>query len=107
MLAYVDEFGNLSSTPPDPSKKEKVKAEDIQISVAKKEDKPEVETVRTGIVSFFNDSKGFGFIKDTQTGESFFVHVNGLDCELKENNKVSFEVENGQRGPIAVRVKLI
>ncbi len=107
MIAYVDEFGNFSSTPPDPSKKEKVKAEDIRISVARKENEPKVETVRRGIVSFFNESKGFGFIKDSQTGESFFVHVNNLDVEIKENNKVSFELEKGPKGPMAVRVKHI
>lgn len=107
MIAYVDEFGNFSSSPPDPSKKEKVKAEDVQISVAKKEDQAKVETVRRGIVSFFNESKGFGFIKDSQTGESFFVHINNLDVEIKENYKVSFELEKGHKGPTAVRVKII
>src|SRR5688572_4438238 len=79
MMAYVDENGNISSTPPDPTKKKKViNQEDIQIGVPKQEDLAPVDTVRKGTVTFFNDSKGYGFIKDHETQESIFVHVNGL-----------------------------
>jgi cold shock CspA family protein len=63
--------------------------------------------IRKGIVTFFNDSKGYGFIKDMETQESVFVHVNGLVESIKENNKVTFEVEMGQKGPNAVNVKLV
>ncbi|MFC2119412.1 cold-shock protein, partial [Bacteroidota bacterium] len=62
--------------------------------------------VRKGNVSFFNDSKGFGFIKDLETQESVFVHVNNTLEEIKENNIVSFEIEMGPKGPTAVKVKL-
>jgi cold shock CspA family protein len=106
MLAYVDENGNISSTPPDPTKKRQIKEEDIQIGVPK-QDTTKYEVVRTGIVTFFNDSKGYGFIKDQETQESVFVHVNGLIEPIKENNKVSFEVEMGHKGPNAVKVKLV
>jgi cold shock CspA family protein len=106
MLAYVDENGNISSTPPDPTKKRQIKEEDIQIGVPK-QDNTKYEVVRTGIVTFFNDSKGYGFIKDQETQESVFVHVNGLIEPIKENNKVSFEVEMGHKGPNAVKVKLV
>jgi|SRR6476661_488318 len=106
MLAYVDEDGNITSTPPDPSKKRVIKDEDIRISVAKQEDREEDDPIRTGTVSFFNDSKGYGFIKDSQTQESIFVHVNGLaGGPIREGDKVQFEVEMGQKGPTAVRVK--
>ncbi|MBJ6144155.1 cold shock domain-containing protein [Hymenobacter sp. BT559] len=63
--------------------------------------------MRTGTVSFFNDSKGYGFIKDQASQESIFVHANALGgLTLKEGNKVTFEVEPGMKGPTAVRVKL-
>ena len=105
MLAYVDENGNLSSTPPDPTKKTKVREEDMIIGVAKHVH-VEAKTIRSGIVTFFNESKGYGFIKDLDTQESVFVHINGLRDKIKENNKVTFEVEMGQKGPNAIDVKL-
>ena len=104
MMAYIDEYGNITSTPPDPSRKLKVNAEDIQIGVAKQEDVPH-DTVRNGVVSFFNESKGYGFIKDLQTQESIFVHINALTEPLKENNMVTFETEQGQKGLSAIKVK--
>jgi cold shock CspA family protein len=106
MIAYVDENGMITSTPPDPSKKIVVELEDIAISVPKDSELEPVETTRTGIVTFFNDSKGFGFIKDLKTQESIFVHINGLIDTIKENNRVTFEVEKGTKGPVAVKVKL-
>lgn len=106
MLAYIDENGNISSTPPDPSKRHTINAEDIEIGVPKYVPTEE-DVVRTGIVTFFNDAKGFGFIKDLVSQESVFVHVNQLSEPLKENNKVSFEVEMGPKGANAIRVKKI
>jgi len=97
MMAYIDEYGNITSTPPDPSRKLKVKSEDIQIAIPKQEDIVH-EIVRTGIVGFFNEAKGYGFIKDMQTQESIFVHVNALTEPIKENNKVTFEIEPGAKG---------
>jgi len=105
MMAYIDEYGNITSTPPDPSRKLKVNSEDIQLGVPKQENIVE-EIVRSGIVTFFNDAKGYGFIKDLRTQESIFVHANNLSEPIKENNKVTFEVEPGQKGPTAVRVKI-
>lgn len=104
MLAYVDENGNFSSTPPDPKQKKVILQEDIRIGVPKQEDL-EVDVVRNGIVSFFNDSKGYGFIKDMETQESIFVHLNGLVDPIKDNNKVTFEIEMTPKGPSAVNVK--
>jgi cold shock CspA family protein len=104
MIAYVDENGNLTSTPPTGIRKQ-TKAEDIQIGIPKRVD-VEMDVVRKGIVTFFNDSKGYGFIKDQETQESIFVHINGLIDPIKDNNKVTFEVEMGHKGPNAVKVKL-
>lgn len=104
MMAYVDENGNITSTPPDPTKKKKFNVEDIQIGVAKQE-AIEMDIVRQGKVTFFNESKGYGFIKDDQTQESIFVHINGLMQPVKENDKVTFETEMGQKGLNAIKVK--
>ncbi len=106
MLAYVDENGNFSSTPPDPSKQRKIKLEDIQIGVPKQVPMDPADAIRKGTITFFNESKGYGFIKDQVTQESIFVHANGLLEQVNENNKVIFEVEMGPKGPNAVRVKL-
>jgi cold shock CspA family protein len=104
MMAYIDENGNITSTPPDPSRKVKINVEDIQIGVAKRQDVPH-DTVRNGVVSFFNESKGYGFIRDLQTEESIFVHINALTEPLKENNMVTFETEQGEKGLSAIKVK--
>jgi cold shock CspA family protein len=104
MMAYIDEYGNITSTPPDPSRKIKINSEDIQISVAKQEDLPH-DTVRNGTVTFFNEAKGYGFIKDLQTQESIFVHINALTEPLKENNLVTFETEQSPKGLSAIKVK--
>ncbi len=106
MIAYVDENGMITSTPPDPSKRIVTKLEDIEISIPKQDDSQKMDPIRKGSVTFFNDSKGFGFIKDSETQESVFVHVNNLLEPIKEGNMVTFEVEMGQKGPIAVQVKI-
>jgi cold shock CspA family protein len=107
MMAYVDENGNISSTPPDASRKRSIRAEDIQIGVPKQEDIDPATLVRTGIITHFNDEKGYGFIRDQQTAESIFVHVTGLITPVKENDKVTFEVERGPKGLNAVSVKVL
>ena len=106
MLAYIDENGNLSSTPPDPARMRKIKLEDIQISIPKHVPGEGIDPIRKGKVTFFNESKGYGFIRDLETQESIFVHANGLINQIKENSKVIFEVEMGAKGPNAVNVKL-
>jgi cold shock CspA family protein len=107
MIAYVDEYGNITSTPPDLTKKKVViNAEDIQTSIPKSIASDTNEKIRKGVVTFFNDSKGFGFIKDSANQQSVFVHVNGLLDQIKENNKVTFEIVSGAKGPNAINVKL-
>ncbi|HEY6978128.1 MAG TPA: cold shock domain-containing protein, partial [Chitinophagaceae bacterium] len=104
MMAYIDENGNISSTPPDPRKKKIFKQEEIELGVPKHEDSKEDDSIRTGIVTFFNDTKGFGFIKDLQTQESVFIHVNQLSEAIRENDKVIFAVERGPKGLQALHV---
>jgi cold shock CspA family protein len=107
MMAYIDENGNISSVPPDPWKKKVFKQEDMQIAIPKHEDREQEDPVRTGVITFFNEAKGFGFIKDLQTQESVFIHVNQLLERVGENDKVNFEVKMGPKGPNAVNVKKV
>lgn len=106
MMAYIDENGNISSTPPDPKNVKKVKKEDIDLTYTRKSHEPE-EVTRKGTVTFYNDAKGFGFIKDHVTQQSVFVHVNNIQTPIKENDKVTFETEMGHKGPSAIKVKKI
>lgn len=106
MMAYLDENGNLTSTPPDPKMKKIFNQEDIQIGVPKQQDMPQEEP-RTGVVTFFNEAKGFGFIRDIKTQESVFIHVNQLTEPISESDKVMFEVESGPKGLNAVNVKKV
>ncbi|HLP11853.1 MAG TPA: cold shock domain-containing protein [Flavobacteriales bacterium] len=61
--------------------------------------------MENGTVKFFNTEKGFGFIK-TDSGKEIFVHVSGLKDQIRENDSVVFEIEEGKKGPNAVNVKL-
>ncbi len=106
MIAYVDENGMITSTPPDPTKKQETKLEDIEIAVPKHIEEEE-DPIRKGSIVFFNDAKGYGFIKDAETGESVFLHVNNLTEEVSQGNLVNYEVEMGPKGPTAVNVKVI
>ncbi len=108
MMAYVDEFGNISDTPPDPNKKvEKIKASDIEIGIPKKEVEEAFDGDLEGRVDFFDTSKGFGFIINTRNQEKYFVHVSQLIDEIMEGDKVTFELEQGLKGMNAVKVKKI
>lgn len=62
--------------------------------------------MKKGIVKFFNNSKGFGFVKESESGEEYFVHVSGLIDEIRENDEVVFELQQGKKGLNAVNVKL-
>ncbi len=106
MFAYVDENGNLTSSPPDASKRREVNVEDIEIGVRKQGDE-EPEAAKTGVVTMYNSSKGFGFIKDSRTGESIFVHASAVAEELREQDKVTFETERTPKGMSAVNVTKI
>jgi cold shock CspA family protein len=106
MMAYLDENGNLTDTPPDPKKKKIFRPEDIDVSVPKLEDR-KTEEPRKGTVAFFNTQKGFGFINDAQTRERIFVHANDLSAPIQENDKVTFLVQQSPKGPVAIHVNVV
>lgn len=104
MLAYVDENGNLSSVPPKAGNVQDIALDDIRIDA-----KPRAteESPRTGAITFFNSSKGFGFITDDKFKERVFFHVNQVSQPVKEGDKVTFSRERTPRGYNAVNVTLI
>lgn len=106
MMAYVDENGNISNTPPDPLKKRVIKESDIVLG-SRNIGGTEAPSIRKGKVTYFNTSKGYGFIKDLQSQESIFVHMKALTIPIKENDLVSFETEQGFKGLNAIHVKKI
>jgi CspA family cold shock protein len=64
--------------------------------------------MRTGTVKFFNESKGYGFITDEETGKDIFVHASGIRAEeLREGDRVSYEEEDGRKGKVAAQVAVI
>ncbi len=63
--------------------------------------------MQEGTVKFFNETKGFGFITPANGGQDVFVHVSGLIHEVRESDKVSYEVQNGKKGLNAVNVSVI
>lgn len=105
MMAYVDENGMLTDTPPDPEKRVEIDASEIILGIPPKEVDDKAH-IHTGVVDFFDTSKGFGFIKEVGGHGRYFVHVSGLLKEIREGNKVVFELERGPKGMNAVRVDL-
>ena len=102
MIAYVDENGNFTDVPPEERKKEAVKLEDIVIAVPKKDDsEPEIQR---GRVEHFNESKGYGFIKDMESSEKYFFHVSSAPPDIAEGHIVAFGTERGTRGMNAVSI---
>ena len=63
--------------------------------------------MKNGKVKFFNESKGFGFIVDAESGKEYFVHASGLIDRIRENDEVTFELIEGRKGLNAVNVKLV
>jgi CspA family cold shock protein len=63
--------------------------------------------MKEGKVKFFNESKGYGFIKDNETSEEHFVHVSGLIDRITEGDEVTFELQQGKKGLNAVNVKKV
>jgi Cold shock proteins len=102
MMVYLDENGNFTDTPPDPSKRKEIDASEISLDNKRE---PEVVEEKKGIVTFFNESKGYGFITDMKTKANIFVHINQLLEPIKENNVVIYDVERTPRGLSAVRVR--
>jgi cold shock protein len=63
--------------------------------------------MKEGKVKFFNETKGFGFIKDAESGKEYFVHVSGLVDEIREDDEVTFDLQEGRKGLNAVNVRLV
>ncbi len=63
--------------------------------------------MQEGTVKFFNNSKGFGFIKSSETGEDIFVHSSGLTDDIREDDKVQYDTEQGKKGLNAINVEVI
>ena len=108
MIAWVDENGQIVDEQPDPTKKKvEIDIESIEVSVPKKEAEEAMPAERKGKVEFFNDSKGYGFIEQ-EDGPDVFVHHSGINAtgfkSLSEGDRVTFDVEDGQKGPAAVNV---
>ena len=105
MIAYVDENGMITSTPPtEDIKKEEINPDEIIIATPKKEE--EEPTILRGRVEFFNESRGFGFIKDLSGVEKYFFHVNNVIGNIAENNIVTFDLERGVKGMNAINISL-
>lgn len=66
-----------------------------------------ITIMKNGTVKFFNESKGFGFIIDSETKEDFFVHISGVNEEVKEGDEVQFELREGRKGMNAVNVSVL
>ncbi|MCI1682763.1 MAG: cold shock domain-containing protein [Bacteroides sp.] len=105
MIAYVDENGRITSTPPDPTLKQEVDIEQIEISVPKKEE-VEVKPLK-GRVDYFDSNKGYGFIKDMNGGERFFFHISNAPEDIAEGRMVTFELARGPKGMNAVKIVLV
>ncbi|PLX03970.1 MAG: DNA-binding protein [Marinilabiliales bacterium] len=105
MIAYVDEHGNISDTPPDLENKEEINIEDIEIGVPKKEFREE-DPKKVGTITSYDSLKGYGFIIDDNTRESIFIHRNDCDIEISNGLKVEFLTEKGVKGLKAINVKL-
>ena len=106
MMAYLDENGNIVDTPPDPkSKKKEISLDSIQLGAATREPEDPADLIRTGNVAFFNEAKGYGFISDAQSRQNIFVHASDLLEPIKDGNRVTFEIGNGPKGPVAKKVK--
>ena len=105
-IMYLDEFGNFTSTPPDPSKKREVKIEDIQVSIPKQSELEDSNTDRKGVVKFFNEEKRFGFIGEMDSDQDYFVHEENLIDRIRDRDKVIFDAATGPKGLIAINVRL-
>jgi cold shock CspA family protein len=106
MIAYVDEFGMITPTPPDPDKREEVDAESIELDITK--NRPEVDPAapHKGVVTYFNKSKGYGFIRDLDSNQRIFVHISNMLDPVEENSVVEYESGKGFKNASAINVKL-
>lgn len=105
MIAYVDENGRITSTPPEERVKTEVKLEDIEIATPKRGD--EEPEFMEGRVDYYNSDKGYGFIREQATGEKYFFHVTAAPEGIGEGRIVRFTTERGPRGPQAAGISFV
>jgi cold shock CspA family protein len=106
MIAYVDEFGKIRSTPQDPDRVVVFDNENKGFVAPKKSQEKVKETERKGVVIFLNEAKGFGFIRDNESGQKIFFHISGLLEPVKQDSNVIFEKIKNARGISAINVRL-
>ena len=107
MIAYVDINGNFSDAPPkEGDDTMEVDASQIDVSTPKSV-AMELDAERRGLVKFFNESKGFGFIVPQGGQEQYFFHESNVKGNIQERDKVKFKLEKGEKGLNAVDVSKI
>ena len=104
MMAYVDQNGIIRDTPPDPNSKKEIKAKNIELGVPKRE-KEDIDPIMDGTLIYFDEGKGYGFIK-CPDDENIFVHHSNINGDPSQGKKVKFEKEKGPKGWVAVRVTM-
>lgn len=107
MMAYVDENGDLTSIPQDHTKRREISIDEIQIGVPKGNEANSMERFDEGIITYYNFEKGFGFIRDSKTKQSVFVHNKQLSSSVEVNDKVKYIVSRGVKGLEATEVSII
>jgi len=105
MIAYLDENGNLTTTPIDFKKKKVYKLEEVPDAVPKNEPFFTDDAIHQGVVQYFGKSKGFGFIQDNTTKERIFMHKDQCNFDVMEGDKVSYLLRMGDRGLVAINVR--
>lgn len=106
MIAWVDEKGQITSSPPDLSSNTEVDPESIEVGVPKKVSS-ENDKISEGKVISFDESKAYGFIKILSSNNNIFVHINDCKDDIREGDKVQFETERGDRGLKAINVRRV
>lgn len=105
MLAYVDENGVLHNDPLEIKTREEIDASQIEVSIPRKTEADEPAPLE-GRIEYFNAQKGYGFVRDAESGEKYFFHITNAYERIAESDRVTFELERGTRGMNAVRISI-
>ena len=103
-FVYVDHLGNFTDTPPDPAEKEEISLESINLGAAKNQD---FDEKIQGKVTFYEPDKGFGFIKNLTSHDSYFFHFSECKDTLGVGDKVEFDTVRGEKGLNAIKINKI
>lgn len=105
MIAYVDENGMITDTPPDITGKPEIEAKNIPVSTPPRE--TEEDPLYQGRIEYFNPDKGYGFIKAKENAEKYFFHITQALTPITEGDPVTFETERGPKGINAVKITAV